>query len=131
MRIMTLVLAGALTIFIAGGQALAAKRISNSGVVNPNGSTTRVPRPAVAAPPAIARRRKRSNNKTYNPDRTQRGMRPRRSVRVSICAAGRAFCARKAGGSWSYSGCAAVDLKQCRARRHCTDFLKYRKSGGA
>jgi hypothetical protein len=36
MRIMTLVLAGALTIFIAGGQALAAKRISNSGVVNPD-----------------------------------------------------------------------------------------------
>jgi hypothetical protein len=36
MRIMTLVLAGALTIFIAGGQALAAKRISNSGVANPD-----------------------------------------------------------------------------------------------
>jgi hypothetical protein len=37
MRIMTLVLAGTLTIFIAGGQALAAKRIgNNSGVVNPD-----------------------------------------------------------------------------------------------
>jgi hypothetical protein len=36
MRIMTLVLAGTLAIFIAGGQALAAKRISNSGVVNPD-----------------------------------------------------------------------------------------------
>jgi hypothetical protein len=37
MRIMTLVLAAALTVFIAGGQALAAKRISNSsGVANPD-----------------------------------------------------------------------------------------------
>jgi hypothetical protein len=36
MRIMTLVLAGALAIFIAGGQALAAKRTSSSGVVNPD-----------------------------------------------------------------------------------------------
>jgi hypothetical protein len=36
MRIMTLVLGGTLAIFIAGGQALAAKRISNSGVVNPD-----------------------------------------------------------------------------------------------
>jgi hypothetical protein len=36
MRIMTLVLAGTLAIFIAGGQALAAKRISSSGVVNPD-----------------------------------------------------------------------------------------------
>jgi hypothetical protein len=36
MRIMTLVLAGTLAIFIAGGQAIAAKRISNSGVVNPD-----------------------------------------------------------------------------------------------
>ncbi len=36
MRILTLVLAGTLTVFLAGGQALAAKRISNSGVVNPD-----------------------------------------------------------------------------------------------
>jgi hypothetical protein len=36
MRIMTLVLAGALAVFVAGGQALAAKRISNSGVANPD-----------------------------------------------------------------------------------------------
>jgi hypothetical protein len=36
MRIMTLVLAGALAIFIAGGQAMAAKRISGSGVSNPD-----------------------------------------------------------------------------------------------
>jgi hypothetical protein len=36
MRIMTLVLAGTLAIFIAGGQALAAKRSSSSGVVNPD-----------------------------------------------------------------------------------------------
>ncbi len=36
MRIMTLVLAGALAVFIAGGQAVAAKRISNSGVANPD-----------------------------------------------------------------------------------------------
>ncbi len=36
MRIMTLVLAGTRAIFIAGGQALAAKRISSSGVVNPD-----------------------------------------------------------------------------------------------
>jgi hypothetical protein len=36
MRTMTLVLAGTLAIFIAGGQAIAAKRISNSGVVNPD-----------------------------------------------------------------------------------------------
>jgi general stress protein YciG len=36
MRIMTIVLAGTLAIFIAGGQAVAAKRISNSGVANPD-----------------------------------------------------------------------------------------------
>jgi hypothetical protein len=36
MRIMTLVIAGTLAIFIAGGQALAAKRISGSGVTNPD-----------------------------------------------------------------------------------------------
>jgi hypothetical protein len=36
MRTMTLVLAGTLAIFIAGGQAVAAKRISNSGVANPD-----------------------------------------------------------------------------------------------
>jgi hypothetical protein len=36
MRIMTLVLAGALAIFIAGGQAMAAKRINSSGVSNPD-----------------------------------------------------------------------------------------------
>jgi hypothetical protein len=36
MRIMTFLLAGALAIFIAGGQAIAAKRISNSGVANPD-----------------------------------------------------------------------------------------------
>ena len=43
MRIMTFVLAGALAIFIAGGQALAAKRISNSGVVNPDRQYYQVP----------------------------------------------------------------------------------------
>jgi hypothetical protein len=36
MRIMTFALAATLAIFIAGGQALAAKRISSSGVVNPD-----------------------------------------------------------------------------------------------
>jgi hypothetical protein len=36
MRVMTLALAAALTVFVAGGQALAAKRISNSGVANPD-----------------------------------------------------------------------------------------------
>jgi hypothetical protein len=36
MRIMTLVLAGTLAIFIAGGQAFAAKRISSSDVANPD-----------------------------------------------------------------------------------------------
>jgi hypothetical protein len=33
---MTLVLAATLTVFIAGGQALAAKRASSSGVTNPD-----------------------------------------------------------------------------------------------
>jgi hypothetical protein len=37
MRFMTLVLAATLTVFVAGGQALAAKRISaSSGVTNPD-----------------------------------------------------------------------------------------------
>jgi hypothetical protein len=36
MRVMTLVLAGMLAVFLASGQALAAKRISNSGVANPD-----------------------------------------------------------------------------------------------
>jgi hypothetical protein len=36
MRVMTLVLAAVLTVFVAGGQAVAAKRINNSGVVNPD-----------------------------------------------------------------------------------------------
>jgi hypothetical protein len=37
MRIMPLVLAATLTVFVAGGQALAAKRISgSSGVTNPD-----------------------------------------------------------------------------------------------
>ena len=36
MRIMTLVLAATLTVFIAGGQALAAKRSGSSGVTNPD-----------------------------------------------------------------------------------------------
>jgi hypothetical protein len=36
MRIMTLVLAATLTVFVAGGQALAAKRSGSSGVTNPD-----------------------------------------------------------------------------------------------
>jgi hypothetical protein len=39
MRVMTLVLAATLTVFVAGGQALAAKRISSSGVANPDRQT--------------------------------------------------------------------------------------------
>ena len=36
MRIVTLILAGMLTVVLAGDQALAAKRSSSSGVVNPD-----------------------------------------------------------------------------------------------
>jgi hypothetical protein len=36
MRVMTLMLAGMLAVLLAGGQALAAKRTSSSGVVNPD-----------------------------------------------------------------------------------------------
>ena len=36
MRVTTLVLAGMLTVLLAGGDALAAKRTSSSGVANPD-----------------------------------------------------------------------------------------------
>jgi hypothetical protein len=36
MRIMTLVIAGTVAVFIAGGEAVAAKRSSSSGVANPD-----------------------------------------------------------------------------------------------